>query len=111
VSRERFSLVYNPVDKYLLEKMGKEVKHLLSRGRVKIHGCDEKQPVTALDAFACALPPSMLSLLKEWMMTADDKSVASQISFDDIIAFIVGKINMRVYQISSGELTDFNLKY
>jgi hypothetical protein len=64
-TQERFSLVYNPVDKYLLEKTGKEVKHFLSRGRVKIHGCDEKQPVTALDVFACAFPLAMLLLLKE----------------------------------------------
>ena len=29
-------------------------------------------------------------------------------SFDDIITFIVGEINMRVYQILSGELNNFD---
>ena len=110
VAQEGGSLVYNPVDKYLLEKMGKEVKHLLSRRRVKIHGCDKKQPLTALDVFACALPPAMSLLLKEWMVTADEKLWASQILFDGIIAFIVGEISMRVYQMLSGELNDFDLR-
>ena len=67
-----FKLVYNPVDSHLLDKMNKEVKHLLSRGRVKLHGCDEGQPVSAFDAFACALPPSFLLNLKKWILTADD---------------------------------------
>ena len=76
---------------------------------MKIYGCDEKQPVAALDTFAWALPPIMILLLKEWMMMADDKSVASQISFDEIIVFIMGKSNMRAYRILSGEPTDFDL--
>jgi hypothetical protein len=50
-------VVYNTVDTYLLDKMKKEVEHLLTCGRVKLHGCDEGQAVPPLDAFACALPP------------------------------------------------------
>ena len=42
-------------------------------------------------------------------MTADDKKKASNASFNDIIAFVVGEINVRVYQILAGELSDFDL--
>ena len=85
---KEFKLVYNPVDSYLLDKMNKEVKHLLSRGRVKLHGSDEGQPVTAFDVFACALPPSFLLHLKQRFMTADDTDTAYGASFNDIIAFL-----------------------
>lgn len=102
VSAEQFSLVHNPVDNHLLEKMRKEVKHLLCCGRIKLHGIDENQRVTAFDVFTCALPPSILLLLKEWMMTADDKETAAAISFEDIIGFLRGELNMRLYQTSAG---------
>ena len=62
VMTEPFELKYNPVDEYLQDKMNKEVKHLLHMGRMKIHGIDEGQMISALDAFACALPPSFLLL-------------------------------------------------
>ena len=41
-------------------------------------------------------------------MTADNNETVSNASFDDIIASLVGEINMRVYQISAGELSDFD---
>ena len=56
----------NASDGYLLDKMKKEVKHLLHTGREKLHGVDRSsQPVTPLDAFPSALPPSCLVLFKE----------------------------------------------
>ena len=108
VASDPFSLLYNPVDSYLLEKAKKEVKYLLSQGRCKVHGSDEGQFVSALDALACAMPLSFLRYLKEWIMTADDSSAASAITFDDIVGFLKGEIHMRILQISSKELRDFN---
>ena len=81
----QFELLYNPVDDYLLSKVNKEIGHLLHVGRVNLHGHDNSQEVTALDAFACALPPSFLLFFKEWLMTADNKDSAALVTFDDII--------------------------
>ena len=55
------------------------------------------------------MPPSFLLRLKQWLMTADDTDTAYGASFNDIIAFLEGEITMRVYQILSGELPDFDL--
>ena len=60
-----FKLLYNHVDNYLLDQVNQEVKHLLKRGRIKLHGCDDGQKVTALDAFTCSLPLLFLLHLKE----------------------------------------------
>ena len=104
-----FKLVYKPVDSHLLDKMNKEVRHLLSRGRVKLHGCNDGQAVPDFDAFACALPPSFMLNLKTWILTADDVVTALLATFDTIIAFLVREINMPIYQISSVELPDFDM--
>ena len=85
VTTSQFKLLYNPVDGYLLDKAKKEVKHLLSCGRRKLHGADDGQVVTALDAFACALPSTFIRYLKEWTLTADDTTAASRISFKSTI--------------------------
>ena len=42
-------------------------------------------------------------------MKADNKETTSNASFDDIISFLVGEINMRIYLILAGELSDFDL--
>ena len=106
----KFQLLFNPMDSYLLEKAKKEVAHLLSQGRLKLHGSDDGQHVTALDAFACALPPTFLLILKEWLMTSDDKPLASSVGFANIIQFLIGEITMRLYRVSSRELSDFKLQ-
>ena len=69
--------------------MNKEVNHLLNCGRVKLHVNNKGQKVTSFDAFVCALTPLFLLYLKEWMITADDNEMASNASFDNIIAFSV----------------------
>ena len=75
------------MDIYLLDQVNQEVKHLLKRGRIKIHGCNDGQKVTALDVFACALPLLFLLHLKEWVMTVDDKVTASNVFFEDNVQF------------------------
>ena len=37
IVKDKFRLLFNPVDSYLLEKSKKEVAHLLSQGRLKLH--------------------------------------------------------------------------
>ena len=96
ISKEPIELKYNASDEYLLGKMEKEVKHLLHAGRKKLLGVDLGQPVTPLDAFACALPPSFLVSFKEWLLVANSKTDAASVTFSNIIEFLCGEIVMRV---------------
>jgi hypothetical protein len=109
ISNKPIELKYNASDEYLLLKMKKEVKHLLHAGRVKLHGVDRAQPVTPLDAFACALPPSFLVLFKEWLLATDSKTDAGSVTFSDIIEFLRGEIVMRIWSVSHGDLKELDM--
>lgn len=74
-----------------------------------MHDYDEKQKISAMDAFAVALPYEFLKLFKEWLNTAVDKETAAIVSFDDIIEFLRCEIVLRLFGISSAELKDFDM--
>lgn len=109
ISSKDFQLQYNPVDSYLQDKMTKEVKHALSKGRIWMHEFDEGQKISAMDAFAVAMPFSFLKLFKDWLNTADDKDTAASVSFDDVIEFLRCELVLPLFGISSSELLAFDM--
>ena len=85
------------------------MKHLIHVGCKKLHGVDRGQPVTPLNAFACAPPPSFIVLFKEWLMTADIKTNAASVTFSNIIKFLFGDIVMRIWSVSHGDLSKLDM--
>ena len=89
--------------------MNKKISHALAKGRIFLHDYDEGQKISAMDAFAVALPFKFLKLFKDWLNTADDKETAALVSFDDIIQFFWCEIVMRLFGKSSSELGDCDM--
>ena len=84
-TKSDFELLYNPVDKYLFKKANLEIVHSLHHVRVKLFGFDNGQPITAIDAFAAAMPPTFLCIFKEWLRSGADMARYNVVTFDDII--------------------------
>ena len=98
------NLEYNYADSILLPKSKAEVKHSLKSLRSKLK-LPSHHKIDAVEAFAGAMPEEFLSKLFEWLKAGQAASQDKLVSFVDIIEFIRCEIILRIFGVSSSELT------
>eukprot|EP00984_Skeletonema_dohrnii_P012471 scaffold5064_cov67-Skeletonema_dohrnii-CCMP3373.AAC.1 len=103
-----FKLKYNFADGILLSKTQAEVQHSLTVLRHKLRLPDDFK-LDAVDAFAGAMPEAFLKSLFKWLKEGQGSPREPLVSFVDIIEFIRCDVILRLFGVSSSELSTFGV--
>ncbi|EJK45855.1 hypothetical protein THAOC_35509, partial [Thalassiosira oceanica] len=95
------------VNEVLKDKMLVEVRHSLEQVRKKLK-MQNRTPIDAAAAFAGALPFELLHIMKKWLMDTDSAE-GREVTFDDMVEFLRCEIVLRLFGVSSSELSAFDM--
>jgi len=98
---------YDSVNEVLKDKMLVEVRHSLEQVRKKLK-MQNRTPIDAAAAFAGALPFELLHIMKKWLMDTDSAE-GREVTFDDMVEFLRCEIVLRLFGVSSSELSAFDM--